>query len=153
MPWSAQIHTGFHVSGATQEIPRANAVFEYGSVTLYGAAFPEASSNIIGPTLGSYNPAKINPDGFGLFRFRSPLLTESILFLFLRLLRCFTSPGIALSGLCIQPEVTGYYSSRVSPFGHLRIKAYLPLPEAYRSLSRPSSPGIAKGIHLLLLLI
>ena len=32
---------------------------------------------------------------FGLFRFRSPLLTESILFLFLRLLRCFTSPGIA----------------------------------------------------------
>ena len=32
----------------------------------------------------------------GLFRFRSPLLTESILFLFLRLLRCFTSAGIAL---------------------------------------------------------
>ena len=39
-----------------------------------------------------------NPDmharRFGLFRFRSPLLTESIvLFLFLRLLRCFSSPG------------------------------------------------------------
>src|ERR1700679_2411555 len=32
---------------------------------------------------------------FGLFRFRSPLLTESILFLFLWLLRCFTSPGVA----------------------------------------------------------
>ena len=35
--------------------------------------------------------------------------------------------------------VTGHYSSRVSPFGNLRIKAYLQLPEAYRSLSRPSS--------------
>ena len=29
---------------------------------------------------------------------------------------------------------------RVSPFGNLRINAYLQLPEAYRSLSRPSSP-------------
>ena len=32
---------------------------------------------------------------FRLFRFRSPLLTESLRFLFLRLLRCFTSAGIA----------------------------------------------------------
>ena len=30
---------------------------------------------------------------FGLFRFRSPLLTESNFFLFLRVLRCFSSPG------------------------------------------------------------
>ena len=28
----------------------------------------------------------------------------------------------------------------VSPFGNLWIKGYLPLPKAYRSLSRPSSP-------------
>ena len=35
--------------------------------------------------------------------------------------------------------VTGHYPSRVPPFGNLRIKAYLQLPEAYRSLSRPSS--------------
>ena len=32
---------------------------------------------------------------FRLFRFRSPLLTESHRFLFLGLLRCFTSPRIA----------------------------------------------------------
>ena len=30
---------------------------------------------------------------FGLIRFRSPLLTESNFFLFLRVLRCFSSPG------------------------------------------------------------
>ena len=41
--------------------------------------------------------------------------------------------------LCIHLMVTGHYPSRVPPFGNLRIKAYLQLPEAYRSLSRPSS--------------
>src|SRR6185436_15409275 len=33
---------------------------------------------------------------FRLLRFRSPLLTESLRFLFLGLLRCFTSPRFAL---------------------------------------------------------
>ena len=34
---------------------------------------------------------------------------------------------------------------RVVPFGNLRIKGYLHLPKAYRSLSRPSSPPRAKA--------
>ena len=38
-----------------------------------------------------------------------------------------------------------YDWSRVSPFGNLRIKACVPLPEAYRSLLRPSSPDDAKA--------
>ena len=37
---------------------------------------------------------------------------------------------------------------RVSPFGNLRINGYLHLPEAYRSLSRPSSAPDAKAIPL-----
>ena len=41
--------------------------------------------------------------------------------------------------LWIQFMVTGHYPSRVPPFGDLRIKAHLRLPEAFRSLSRPSS--------------
>ena len=36
----------------------------------------------------------------------------------------------------------------VSTFGNLRIKAYLQLPEAYRSLSRPSSAPDAKAFTL-----
>ena len=36
----------------------------------------------------------------------------------------------------------------VSPFGNLRINAYLQLPEAYRSLSRPSSAPDAKAFPL-----
>ena len=34
---------------------------------------------------------------------------------------------------------------RVAPFGNVRIKAYVRLPEPYRSLSRPSSPRDAKA--------
>ena len=34
---------------------------------------------------------------------------------------------------------------RVAPFGHPRIKGYLLLPVAFRSLSRPSSPPRAKA--------
>ena len=36
----------------------------------------------------------------------------------------------------------------VSPFGNPRIEAYLQLPEAYRSLSRPSSAPDAKAFAL-----
>ena len=41
--------------------------------------------------------------------------------------------------LCIQFMVTARYRSRVPPFGYPGIKAYLQLPQAFRSLSRPSS--------------
>ena len=37
---------------------------------------------------------------------------------------------------------------RVSPFGNLRLNAYLQLPVAYRSLSRPSSALSAKAFPL-----
>ena len=85
---------------------------------------------------------------FGLFRFRSPLLTESIVFfLFLRLLRCFSSPG---SLRIPMDSVYGDWSlsSRVSPFRYPRIKGYLLLPVAFRSLSRLSSALSAKASTL-----
>ena len=45
-------------------------------------------------------------------------------------------------------HVAGVLLQRVSPFGNLRIKAHLQLPEAYRSLSRPSSAPDAKAFPL-----
>ena len=42
----------------------------------------------------------------------------------------------------------GFLCRRVSPFGNLRIDAYVPLPGAYRSLSRPSSAPDAKAFPL-----
>ena len=50
----------------------------------------------------------------------------------------------------IQPGVTDCYISRVSPFGHSRIKACLPLPETYRSLATSFIASYRQGIHLLL---
>ena len=144
MPWSAWIHTGFHVSRATQDTTRSALIFEYGAITLYGPTFQTvfliAAFHIV-----VLQPHQDKSRWFGLSRFRSPLLTGSILFLFLRILRCFTSPRVALSRLFIHLEVTPNYRCRVSPFGNLRIKACMPLPEAYRSLLRPSSPDDAKA--------
>ena len=45
-------------------------------------------------------------------------------------------------------HVDGGLLHRVSPFGNLRIEAHLQLPEAYRSLSRPSSAPDAKAFPL-----
>ena len=45
-------------------------------------------------------------------------------------------------------HVDGVLLRRVSPFGNLRINAHLQLPEAYRSLSRPSSAPDAKAFPL-----
>ena len=42
-------------------------------------------------------------------------------------------------------SLSGDLNGRVSPFGNPRIEACSQLPEAYRSLSRPSSPLRAKA--------
>ncbi len=57
----------------------------------------------------------------------------------------FHFPRYRSKALCIQTSVIRHYSDRVAPFGNLRIIACLPLPEAYRSLPRPSSPADAKA--------
>ena len=59
--------------------------------------------------------------------------------LFLSLLRCFSSGGLLFIAYEFSYKCSRHDSRRVTPFGHLRIKAYWQLPEAYRSLSRPSS--------------
>ena len=68
-------------------------------------------------------------------------------FLFLRLLRCFSSPG-SLPDVMDWRMDGGGLLRRVSPFRHLRINGYLLLPEAFRSLSRLSSALSAKASTL-----
>ena len=85
-------------------------------------------------------PREDKSSRFRLFRFRSPLLTESFRFLFLGLLRCFTSPRFASPDYEFIRSIRRFYSAWVVPFGDPRIKACLRLPVAYRNLLRPSSP-------------
>ena len=65
----------------------------------------------------------------GCSAFARRYLQNRYCFLFLRLLRCFSSPGIA----SISEEIDTYSSSKwVPPFGNLRIITYLQFPVAYR---------------------
>ena len=70
-----------------------------------------------------------------------------IFFLFLRLLRCFSSPG-ALRNTMYSCYGDGASLHRVSPFGCLRLNACLRLPVAFRSLPRPSSAVGARASTL-----
>jgi hypothetical protein len=82
----------------------------------------------------------LNNSGLGSSHFDRHYSGNHYCFLFLRLMRCFSSPGLL-------PYCYGYhdYSWWVVPFGNPRIDSYLPIPAAYRSLSRPSSPLRAKA--------
>ena len=69
-------------------------------------------------------------------------------FLFLRLLRCFSSPGFLLISYLFHLWIYTHYCIGVPPFGYLRIFSYLHFPAAFRSLSRPSSAPVAKASTL-----
>ena len=91
-----------------------------------------------------YNPA-VHARRFGLFRVRSPLLAESLLFSSPEGTEMVHFPSLPSTGLWIQPGILRYYPEWVSPFGHPRVKACLQLTGAYRSLPRPSSTSGAKA--------
>ena len=67
--------------------------FTYRAFTVSCRTF-QYCSVIVLSGLWSPSPQKYYYFWFGLFRFRSPLLSESLFyFLFLRVIRCFSSPG------------------------------------------------------------
>ena len=81
-----------------------------------------------------------NIGGLGSSPFARHYWGNHCCFLFLQVLRCFSSlrwPPALPDGI-----PSGY---RVVPFGDPRVKGYLRLAAAFRSLSRPSSPPRAKA--------
>lgn len=127
--------------------------FGYGAITLYGpvsnpvplahgfltAGRPVGAGAHAPATPMPQPPTGITRHGFGLIRFRSPLLTE---YPFLQVLRCFTSLRTP------RPKpVTAHDGGRVPPFGNPRIKAHLAAP---RGISQPVTSFIGpvcQGIH------
>ena len=140
--WSRRIQAGLHVSRPTQDAARGTKASATGLSPSAAPLSRRPRLAFVPPQARSYNPggARRRPR-FGLLPFRSPLLGESLdYFLFLRVLRCFSSPRSP------PPQKGGYRQSRwVVPFGDPRIKGHLRLPADYRSLSRPSSPPRAKA--------
>ena len=85
--------------------------------------------------------------GLGSFPFARRYSGNRCFFLFLRLLRCFSSPG-SLPYVMDWRMDDRSLSCRVSPFRNLRVSGYLLLSAAYRSLSRLSSALSAKASTL-----
>ena len=109
-------------------------------------AFPCRSSNLFCRSV-SPQPRRINPPVWPLPRSLATTYGISV--------DVFSSPYLDVSVQAV-PHVRLFDSThadrvllcRVSPFGNLRIDGYLHLPEAYRSLSRPSSAPDAKAFPL-----
>ena len=81
------------VPGSTQVPSGRQSVFAYGAVTLFGRlshTFP-LTECFVTPMCRALQPRPCKHGRFGLFPVRSPLLGKY--FLFLRVLRCFSSPG------------------------------------------------------------
>ena len=88
----------------------------------------------------SHNPGRASTTGLACSPFAHRYSGNRGCFLFLRVLRCFSSPGwLPLAG------ITELALRWVAPFGHPGITACVRLPRAYRSLPRPSSPSRAKA--------
>ena len=138
--WTRRIHAGLHVSRATQ----GTAMLHLATCT--GLSPATARLSRLFHSQDSCNVAALLPRrgrnlrGLGCAPFARHYWGYHCCFLFLRVLRCFSSPGLP-------PLLEDDRSStgRVVPFGNPRINGHLRLPAAYRSLSRPSSPVRAKA--------
>ena len=109
-------------------------------------AFPYRSANLLLRCV-SPQPRRINPPVCPLPRSLATTSGISVDF--------SSSPYLDVSVQAVphlrlfdSTQVTGVLLQWVSPFGNLRIIAHLQLPEAYRSLSRPSSAPDAKAFPL-----
>ena len=130
--------------------PASQITVVYRAVTVYGGPFQtlrlvnwfftRRPCGLAGPTT-----PMCKHTGLGYVRVRSPLLAESLLFSLPAGTEMVHFPALPLPALCIQTGVRRHNSPWVSPFGNPRVKAYLQLTGAYRSLSRPSSTSGAKA--------
>ena len=85
--------------------------------------------------------------GLGSSAFARRYSRNRVFFLFLRVLRWFSSPRSLQYAMDLRTDTMGL-PWWVSPFGGPRIVAYVQLPVAFRSLSRPSSALSAKASAL-----
>ena len=114
--------------------------------------FPGPSPHDYGPTARSYYPGMaLLPHRFGLFPVRSPLLGESLVyFLFLEVLRCFSSPGSPpAKGRVDMLHMSGFSHSEIN--GSKVICTYPSLIAAYhvlRRLNEPRHPPFALSYFL-----
>ena len=90
--WSPYLPSGFLVSRRTPDSARSFKNFAYGIVTLFDLPFKTVRLSFQVPRRGPY-PAGISTRGLGCSAFARHYFRNRFCFLFLRVLRCFSSPG------------------------------------------------------------
>jgi hypothetical protein len=133
----------------------------YGGLTLCAATFQSASTSLMvsysssarqngpcGPTTPQRQrlPA-VTSLRFSLFRFRSPLLPESLLFSLPVGTEMFHFPTFPPDALCVQAQVPGLSSRWVSPFGHPRITGRLSPSRGFSQTPTSFFGSRCQGIH------
>ena len=137
--WSWRIHTGFLGPRATRDtLPGSRRGFAYPALTVYGRPFqsvrlprrfltarPAGGPAQRAPTTPrTQRPPALPRTRFSLFRVRSPLLTESLLFSLPAGTEMFHFPALPPTALYIQAAATRHDSGQVPPFGDPRITAW-----------------------------
>ena len=158
--WSWQIRTGFHGSGTTREQHHAMNQFRLrGSHPLrrrthhdfdYQNTYTSdrRQTTQIRPTTPDLQPLPgITQTRFSLLRFRSPLLTESLLFSLPAGTEMFHFPAFPPHCLYIQQRVPRHDSWWVSPFGHPRITVWLSTPRGLTQTPTSFVGSSCQGIH------
>ena len=143
--WSSRIQTGLHVSRPTW-VPRSATVrFRVRDYHALWSAFPGSSANNPWSYRGPATPMSLTWHWFRLIFPGSLATTTGITrcFLFLRVLRCFTSPGLLCVHYVFMHESCRFHS-RGFPHSDISGSTFCwQLPEAFRSHTRPSSPDSA----------
>jgi hypothetical protein len=159
--WSRQIRTRFLGPRTTWDPTREPTKFQLQGYHLLCRPFPRPSPitlvsyslidcqiDLNGPTTPQLQRlTAITQLRFSLFRFRSPLLAESLLFSLPVGTEMFHFPTCPPPVLCVQTGVPEHYLRWVSPFGNPRFIAWLAAP---RGLSQPPTSFIGswcQGIH------
>ena len=126
------------MSRRTQDPPKLHTHFAYGALTLFRSPSQMILLCLFLPYWSPTTPVCMHT-GLGSSRFARRYSGNRFFFLFLQVLRCFSSLRLP------RFRVTVHNDCWVPPFGNLWINAYLQLPKAYRCSSRPSSAPSAKA--------
>ena len=141
---------------------RQAQAYVYGAITHSGAAFQRTStSHTLSycphrrqtmketlPQPHNRNPCRVSHDhGLASSDFARHYSRNHNCFLFLRVLRCFTSPRSPLTPYFIQMQVTAHNCGWVPPFGHPRINARLPTPQGLSQAPTSFIGSRCQGIH------
>ena len=130
------------MSRSTWDTSRVCSDFAYGSITLFGSTFQYFPLSLQIPHRGPATPSR-KRNGLGCSPFARHYLGNHGCFIFLRVLRCFTSPGVATQPYVFRLRGPGFTRARLPHseiFGSKRVCRSPKLIAAYHVLHRQLMP-------------